>query len=335
MRGIIVLDGGDGTGKTTLARALMEKHDAFYIHNGLWPNMWQRHLAAVDLAIKKSRHQLVVIDRLYLSEQIYGQVFRAGPSYDLGARCLDRILQRYGALNVLCVRRDLKRHVAHFEELRTRRPEKFNSMKVVAQRYYDLLEGNLAYGDDFYVNQLTRFQDYAARMDVLHYDMDRQGGGMRVILDQMEDRLRMIPGTSLPDQYNPDRRNLAGNYGATRYLFVGEDLSPRACRRAAPFLWNDEASAATWLNNALRELQFDETTALWTNTSNADDWLPVLRDMLSATVRVIALGAVASNRVEQLRFQNVRYLPHPQWARRFQAKQPRVYRDVMRDALYA
>lgn len=333
MKGIIVLEGADGTGKTTLARELVKRYGAFYIHNGLWPNMWQRHLAAVDLAVKKSQRQLVIIDRLYLSEQIYGQVFRAGPAYDLGARCLDRVLQRHGALTVLCVRQNLKAHLEHFEKLKRTRPEKFASMKLIAQRYLDLLKGNLAYKGNFYVNQLTRSLEYANRCDVMSYDMDRQGDRLGDVCTQIVDRLETCRDYPLSDQYDDRRPNLAGHPATTRYLFVGEELSPRACSRAAPFLWSDELSAASWLNARLRELDFDETLGLWTNAISTDDWLKTARRELSTAVTIIALGKVAEQRVRKLDFPNVRSLPHPQWCRRFQTHSPEIFRRQLKEAL--
>lgn len=338
MKGIIVLEGADGTGKTTLARELVKRHDAFYIHNGLWPNMWQRHLAAVDLAIKKSQTQLVIIDRLFLSEQIYGQVFRDGPSYDLGARCLDRVLQRHGAVTVLCVREHLQEHLEHFEKLKTERPEKFNCMMEVARRYIALKHGRPEsvskwYKKQFYVNQLTRNAEYSTRCDVMSYDMDRNGDRLGDVCIQIMDRLETTRSHAFLDQYNASRRNLVGHPATARCLFVGEALSPQACKRAGPFVWNDELCAASWLNARLRELNFDETLGLWTNALSPDDWFPTLRRELSETTVVIALGGVAMERLKKFDFQNVCSLPHPQWARRFQANTPEIYRKQLREII--
>jgi hypothetical protein len=334
LKGIIILEGADGTGKTTLARALVKRYDAFYIHNGLWPDIWKRHLATVDLAIKRSQKQLVIIDRLWLSEQIYGDTFRDGPAYDLGARCLDRALLRYGAVTVLCVRRDFAGHMKHFEELKRTRVEKFARMEMVAQRYLDLASGNLAADGKWYYNQLTQFQDYPLRDDVLVYDFEIAGISAKLLdiaMDTIVGRvyaLRRHAG----ETFATDLPNLTGNPRDPRYLFVGEQLSPRACNRAAPFLWNDEMSSATYFNKQLHKLKFREDQALWTNAIG-HDWLRFLRDHLSATTRVIALGGIAARRVEELSFPNAASIPHPQWARRFQAQHPEKYRTLLQEAL--
>lgn len=331
LRGIVVLEGADGTGKTTLARALVAKHDAFYIHNGLWPNMWQRHLAAVDLAIRRSQQQLVVIDRLFLSEQIYGQVFRGGPAYDLGARCLDRALLRYGAVTVLCVRKNLEKHLKHFEQLKASRVEKFNTMREVACRYLDLWLGNLGAAGNEYVNQLTRFQDFSSRRDVLHHDMDRDGVSETISkVEELVDYFKLYSLSGQQGLYP----NLTGNVYAPQYLFVGEQLSPRACPRAHPFLWNDDIGAASRINAVLRELQFDETKGVWTNAISGEiPILKVLRENLHPNVIVIALGQIAYDAVCRFDFPNIRAMYHPQWDRRFRAKTPHMYVEEIRRAL--
>lgn len=333
MRGIIILEGADGTGKTTLARELVRRHDAFYIHNGLWPNMWQRHLACVDLAIKRSQTQLVVIDRLWLSEQVYGTVFRDGPGFDLGARCLDRVLQRHGALTVLCVRKNMVQHLIDFDRLKKERPEKFTNIRRVAELYIQLELGNLV-NPHHYLGQLTRLRADYQRTDFLTYDMDRFYNRPGDAMVQIEMQLEMCRSQALAGQFDIKRPNLAGNQNTARYLFVGEELSPAACSRAAPFLWGDAPSAATYLNAALRALNFDETLGLWTNAVSHDDWLPQLRAKLSATMRVIALGRIAAERCHQLGFPDLRHVPHPQWWRRFRHRDPDGYKRELKEALH-
>lgn len=340
MKGILVLEGADGTGKTTLARELVARYSAFYIHNGLWPDIWKRHVAALRLALRKSQEQLVIIDRLWLSEQIYGDTFRAGPAYDLGARCLDRVLMRYGAVTVLCVRHNFSAHMRHFEELKQTRREKFSRMEAVAFRYLDLAAGNLATPGNLYYQQLTRFQDYALREDVMIYDFEAGGRNLPQTGKAIVDRIRWLRegaakniGLHEDVLCCDDFSNLAGNPRRPNYLLVGEALSPRACRQAAPFFWSDASSSASYLNAQLRDLQFREDRALWVNALATDDWLPRLRDQLDSKTRVIALGGIAARRVGELGFPNAVCVPHPQWARRFQASRPEKYKDILQGAL--
>ena len=97
MTGIVVLEGANAAGKTTLARHLVERYGARYLHSRPTRDPWRRHVAMLRRAVALSERHLVVLDRHWLSEQVYGRVF-GSPAYDLGARCLDRVLRRYGAL---------------------------------------------------------------------------------------------------------------------------------------------------------------------------------------------------------------------------------------------
>lgn len=335
MKGIILLEGADGTGKTTLALELVAKYDAHYIHNSLYPDMWAAHLDCVREAVRESATRLVVIDRLWISEQIYGAVFRGGPAYDLGARCLDRVLQRFATLTILCVREDLQKHMAHFEELKTTREEKFTAMHAVATRYLDLYRGNLAYGAKgrTYTDQLTCFQDFGNRMDVMGYDMDLYHNKAASFVGLIGDRLMAMQRDwrQEPKALDPSNSNLAGSFITAKHLFVGEQLSPRA-ECYWPFVWNDEPSAASWLNQALHTLAYNETSGLWTNAIGSDSFL---KEVFARRpdIRVVPFGNIAINCIGKLGFRNVRPMVHPQWARRFQHGEPDIFRNALRDAL--
>lgn len=172
MRGIIVIEGSDATGKTTLARALHKKFGGRYLHLGVHKDVWKRHLMAIKLAARwADAGELVVIDRLWLSEEVYGQVFRGGPSYD--TRPMDNLLKFHGALNVLCVRADQWRHLRDFEELKIVRREKFEDISRVVRLYADLARGDLTKQGDTPLDDLIRYGDFTQRPDVMLYDMDR------------------------------------------------------------------------------------------------------------------------------------------------------------------
>lgn len=61
----------------------MKQHrNHVYIHNAVTDDIYALHKNTIDAAIEASKHHLVIIDRLHLSEKVYGIVFRNGPSYD-------------------------------------------------------------------------------------------------------------------------------------------------------------------------------------------------------------------------------------------------------------
>jgi len=81
---ILIVEGPDGVGKTTLINYIKEKHkNSFYMHLRVHKNMKLWHTASVRLAIKKQmQNKLVLIDRHWPSEQCYSYIRSSGPSYN-------------------------------------------------------------------------------------------------------------------------------------------------------------------------------------------------------------------------------------------------------------
>lgn len=80
---IIILEGPDCSGKTTLADKLIKKYkNAVYIHNAVSDDILSLHTRAWLNAFNLSENFVVIIDRLHLSEEIYGNLFRHRISYD-------------------------------------------------------------------------------------------------------------------------------------------------------------------------------------------------------------------------------------------------------------
>lgn len=100
---IIIVEGCDASGKSTLINQLMEKHpNNCYIHNAVTDDIKSLHENTIDAALVASQEHWVFIDRLHLSEKIYGTTFRNGPSYDVDA--FDKMLDSIPNLHkILCL----------------------------------------------------------------------------------------------------------------------------------------------------------------------------------------------------------------------------------------
>lgn len=136
---MIILEGPDGTGKTTLANALAKKLNGFVIHAG-FDRKWdirQFHSAVITSAyfIENSGCP-VIIDRWAVSEAVYGRVFRGGEAYDTAALMRDACLS-YEPILVYC-RNDnaIENHLKNKAE----REEMFDDMTDVVKTYDELLK---------------------------------------------------------------------------------------------------------------------------------------------------------------------------------------------------
>ena len=334
-RGVIVLEGADCSGKTTLARHLMDQHGARYLHGRVFPNMWKFHVAMVRRVLRLANEHLVVVDRLLLSELIYGQVYRGAPAYDLGARCLDRVLQRVGAVTILCAPRDQEAQLKKHAERAERGEEAYQNVAEVIALYADLARGNLTRHGDGYLGQLIRYGDYALRKDVLTYDWATEG--VKRITARALQIAYELRADQLPAALRSDQQNFTGNLTTATTLLVGDRVAPLAHKLSVrgprwPFCWHDGLSAATWLNRALHLISHDEMTTVTTNAYDADDHLP---EILAAerSLRVVALGQNARRRLTQLGHAPDVTLNHPQWERRFRTDGLAEYAEQLRRAI--
>lgn len=78
---IVILEGIDGSGKTTLAAKLAKALQAFHVHHGTYRGTKPTQLVDVYRASLRPAllgYAPVVLDRAWYSEPIYGAVFRNG-----------------------------------------------------------------------------------------------------------------------------------------------------------------------------------------------------------------------------------------------------------------
>jgi thymidylate kinase len=314
MNGLIVIDGCDGTGKTTLAEAICKKFGGHYLHNTYrWPTkMPLYHTASLHYALKLARHKLVVIDRLWMSEAIYAAVYRDGSPWPHMGRMVDRMVRRFGGVYILT--QSPENHKQKFDELKSQRTEMYDDVEEVRKRYDMLFEGGFAGHDRDYVQQLSVF-GMRMRDDVLPYRYDIEGRDLDTYLDMVTGVLKQRQDSQLWYMKDMRHENFAGHLGDAEYIFVGDSTNSKM--RAINWPWYDFGNSSELFAQVQHDLLFDETLAVYTNANSANGPM-YIQDCLAQkpNLKVIALGGSAAETLDQcnIRFQQVM---HPSYAKRF------------------
>lgn len=93
---IYVIEGVDGTGKTTLANKLAEKTKAHILHanyrDGLDVGAYHKTMMTAALTLNEFGDS-VILDRWSPSEAVYAKIFRGGETYDTDKMMMDAAAQ--------------------------------------------------------------------------------------------------------------------------------------------------------------------------------------------------------------------------------------------------
>jgi adenylate kinase family enzyme len=142
----IILEGADGTGKTTLAKRLQEMFSWNYVHcsyNKDWnmPSYFTKKIYKALLLTKKTNLP-TIIDRLWISELIYSEVYREGSKWPFIGTIFDKILKNMGCLYIFCISLNTD-YEERFTTLCSDRKEMYlNKMTQVNDLYIDFVCGN-------------------------------------------------------------------------------------------------------------------------------------------------------------------------------------------------
>ena len=314
MKGLIVIDGCDGTGKTTLAEAICKRYDGVYIHNTYrWPQkMPLYHTAALHRALKIARTRLVVIDRLWMSEAIYAEVYRGGSPWPHMGRIIDRIVRKVGGVYILT--QSPEDHRQKFEELKGLRDEMYDDVDQVRIRFDELFEGGFAAHDRDYAQQLS-VNGMRMRDDVLPYRFDVEGRDINVYIDMVMGVLESRQMKQYEPALHLHTRNFAGHLHEAKIIFVGDKANSKM--RAISWPFYDFAHCSEFFADVQHDLMFDETQAVYVNAHDGNGPLYV-NDCLRAKpyMKVICFGNDAYDTMSAFT-RRIHKVMHPSYAKRF------------------
>lgn len=107
----IILDGADQSGKSTLAERLGKLIQTNYYHYDPPKNVHDWVKEYTKFLKYETKDAKVLVDRCYLSEMVYGPIFRTHSGVDSVAKMeIENILQERKYIYVLCHREDFGEH---------------------------------------------------------------------------------------------------------------------------------------------------------------------------------------------------------------------------------
>lgn len=191
---IVVLEGADSSGKTTLAREIASAcpGKTHYFH-GLPYIGWveEAHAAMLSAAIKRSAEgDFVVIDRHWISEFVYGPRFRNRIAYsNVVATRFDQTIRRFGTY-VLCVPGDAKEHERQFQRERPDKKDLFDTMVEVAETFRRLSTGYMHHEGNDLLSLYIRHGDFGlVSNEVTIYDIDTDGRDVSGFVMKLKEKM--------------------------------------------------------------------------------------------------------------------------------------------------
>jgi len=335
---IVILEGPDGAGKTTLGQYMAKSLNGAYLHLSYrWPDhMFEYHTAAIRYAIRLANKTKapVIIDRWWPSESLYAAEFRGGSKWPHMGRMMDRIARKHAAMYVYCLPMDLVAYEKRFEKLRAERKEMYDSVYGVARRYLQLWYGDSNHiSNENYTDMLVRTGGLQNRRDHINYSIETWGDRMGLFADYVVQRAAERLTDQLPNSMsNP---NLLGHLEEAKYLMIGEQVNPKHHNLYWP--WYDYGNSSLYLAEALQGVPAREELFMWANALNHDGTRNhMIKQVVDAKpeIKVIAVGKeelfthLAKEGIEVFE-----YVKHPAFVKRFEGGVEHM-REILRHAIH-
>jgi len=200
-KGIIVLDGPDGCGKTTLAEKFQEMYGAKIIHltwsKELEEVMDSYMIDAIQEAVDLSKDNLVILDRAWLSEICYSEAFRDGTNWEGLHHNCDSLLISNRAFNIVCKPLNVNRGIERFNSLKSERKEMYENIDNIFKYYGSIYHGiaNTKFKSE-YANHIIEAGGLMLREDYIDYDFEIDGCNLTDYCKTTIGRLTELKGKS-------------------------------------------------------------------------------------------------------------------------------------------
>lgn len=348
LKGLVILDGPDATGKTTLARRFCELYNAHYIHlTRRWVNnMFEYNTAALHHAIGLAEHQLVVIDRLWMSELVYSEAFHGGTKYPHMGRLIHRVVQKHAGIYIMCLDSDINVNRKRFSTMQGKRQEMYASNDMVHMYFNDLYHGIKDCGLDEMDREYFPGRDYMSDIVmggglkswpmVVRYELEKDGQDMPKFCENIVQRVIKRRADQIVYALGAHNHNFSGYAYEAKHLMIGDRLSTTKYRKIGwPFHFYSNSSL--FLAESMSRMGLNENDFCWTNINERlGDELVVLATKEILDLNPITLGKEAEQRYCSIAWHLPfhRFISHPQWYRRFHTNDRLMELDIRKALAY-
>lgn len=322
---LLILEGPDAVGKTTFAEQFRHTYpNTDYIHLTHIPetrSMWRlQYMSLWRAQFQLSRGKNVIIDRHWMSDNVYAGVYRGGSKMPFDVCGYDRVIRRLcGVYVMFCP--PVQFAVDNHAKMAAKGREMYevdDRIRQVAKSYWDLW-----YGYDFeavsgavlpnrdYCTVLKLNGGMSARSDAFLLDIT-QGIDPRLNIGQICDLSSSLQATQYSAAFDHAQCNYLGHIEKACYLIVGDRINPSKSGRW-PFV--DLGASSRVVSQALHAYPNIEDHFIWTNARDQDDHIANLMEM-KPNLQVIALGKEAGKKLTSMNI-NHEEIYHPSYALRF------------------
>jgi hypothetical protein len=303
---VTIFEGPDGAGKTTTAVEYARMTGAAYFHHGPYKDVSNSLCRMVFDTMLPALlgHQDVVIDRCWLSDPIYGRVFRGGENRVTCAqrRIMDRIALSCGAVLVNC-----RPPWSYVEESFLSRPEE------------ELLDNT-----DQLREVYNAYEDLQTDLSEVVFDWTsrRREPRKSVLLDLLKD----VTHLSRPHLTS----HLTNGSNAGKVLLVGssfDDYSDSDSFFQLPFSSLRKDGWNLWLANQLEDASISEQFLTWADAGN------IHVPSRGFSIPVIALGDEAHCQLKTLGVDST-LVPSPSYWRKFNSGKQYPLIAAIRKVIY-
>ena len=316
-KSVVIFEGPDGGGKSTIAQEYATRHNALYIHHGPYKQVGDglARMFLESMLPALMGYQDVVLDRCWLSEPIYADAFREGNDR-VGAersRILDRIALRAGAVVVRCL--------PPWEAVRAtfngRKEEEYLDDDSQLARVYAQYDANLVGSTSLPVVDYDYTKFKGSTLASISYDLEH------LIADRTVGKL------------HPLRVATSGNWWA-EIVIVGDEFGEHKNNDAmyqTPFGSLNGMGCSLWLAAQLNAAGISESDLLWINA----DELKRCPEFLQwhDHKHFIALGSEAEAAIRGHQARTQATVNHPQYWKRFHSRAEYPLIPYLKDLLNA